>query len=136
MVRMRDKVKAWDCSCYLDVVCHAICVHAVRSQLSVSCRAAQGCQSLSCHRPRGTIEALQIGQWLIQGSLSNSIGGGGLQASPEGGLLQSRTVSDVVPFTFAGGEEREVPASYIEFAQRKALPEFEHLPVRTPSPIT
>lgn len=41
-------------------------------------------------------------------------------------------MSDQLPFTFAGGEEREVAGAYIEFAERKALPEFEHIPVSAP----
>lgn len=42
--------------------------------------------------------------------------------SPDGGLQQSSSVADTVTFTFAGGEVEQVPASYIEFAERLVLP--------------
>ena len=51
------------------------------------------------------------------------------QASPDGGLLQSSTVADRVSFAFADGETQLVPGAYIEFAERRVLPEFAHLKV-------
>jgi hypothetical protein len=48
--------------------------------------------------------------------------------SPDGRLLQASTEADVGSFTFAGGHVAGVPRSYIEFAERLVLPEFEHLP--------
>ena len=52
-----------------------------------------------------------------------------LQVSPDGGLLQSSTVADPVRITFADGSTGEVSGSYLEFAQRLVLPEFQHLEV-------
>lgn len=46
----------------------------------------------------------------------------GWPVSPDGGLQQSSSVADTVSFTFAGGEVEQVPASYIEFAERLVLP--------------
>lgn len=52
-----------------------------------------------------------------------------LQASPDGGLLQAATVADRVSFSFADGEAL-VPGAYIEFAERRVLPQYAHLEVR------
>ena len=35
--------------------------------------------------------------------------------------------ADRVSFCFAGGETRLVPGAYIEFAERRVLPQFAHL---------
>lgn len=51
------------------------------------------------------------------------------QVSPDGGLLQSSTIADRVSYTFAGGDAELVPGSYIEFAERKVLPQFAGLKV-------
>ncbi|HEY4065125.1 MAG TPA: DUF1338 domain-containing protein [Puia sp.] len=54
--------------------------------------------------------------------------GGKIKTSPDGGLLQSSTVARMVPATFAGGETLDISGSYVEFAERRPLPEFAHLP--------
>lgn len=54
--------------------------------------------------------------------------GGKIKASPDGGLLQSSTVAAMTQATFAGGEEKMIPGSYVEFAERKVLPQFSGLP--------
>lgn len=51
------------------------------------------------------------------------------QVSPDGGLLQSSTVADMVAFEFAGGATRTVPGPYMEFAERLVMPEFAHVEV-------
>ena len=53
-----------------------------------------------------------------------------LQVSPDGNLIQGSTVSDRIPFTFDGGAQHGVPGAYLEFAERKVLPEYAHLQVR------
>ena len=53
-----------------------------------------------------------------------------LQISPDGRLLQSSTVSDRIPFTFERGDEHNIPGAYLEFAERRVLPEFSHLEVK------
>ena len=50
------------------------------------------------------------------------------QVSLDGGLLQSSTVADRVSYCFAGGETQLVPGSYVEWAERRVLPEFASLP--------
>ena len=58
--------------------------------------------------------------------LNNS--GGKIKVSPDGLLLQSSTVAQLVKATFAGNEEHDIAGSYVEFAERKVLPEFAHIP--------
>lgn len=53
--------------------------------------------------------------------------GGVTKASPDGLLLQSSTVADRVSYCFRGGETRLVPGAYIEFAERRVLPQFAGL---------
>lgn len=54
--------------------------------------------------------------------------GGKIKVSPDGGLLQSSTVARMVVAEFAGGQREEIPGSYVEFAERRVLPQFAHLP--------
>lgn len=55
--------------------------------------------------------------------------GGKIKTSPDGLLKQSSTVAKMVEATFAGGQKMEIAGSYVEFAERLVLPEFEHLPI-------
>ena len=52
---------------------------------------------------------------------------GKIKISPDGGLLQSSTVAHMINASFAHGEEHRIPGSYVEFAERRVLPEFAHL---------
>lgn len=54
--------------------------------------------------------------------------GGKYKMSPDGLLLQSSTVAKMVKATFLDGEEQDIAGSYVEFAERKVLPEFAGLP--------
>lgn len=54
--------------------------------------------------------------------------GGAAKISPDGLLCQASTIADQRLFRFSCGAAALVPASYIEFAERKVLPEFAHLP--------
>ncbi len=51
--------------------------------------------------------------------------GGKAKRSPDGLLIQSSTVAEMIEATFAGGETHEISGSYVEFAERRALPGFE-----------
>ena len=63
----------------------------------------------------------------------NSIGivlnesGGEIKISKEGLLQQSSTVSQMVEAEFEGGVKQMIPGSYVEFCERKVMPEFEHM---------
>jgi hypothetical protein len=54
--------------------------------------------------------------------------GGKIKTSPDGLLLQSSTVAGLVEATFAGGVKKMIPGSYVEFAERRVLPEFAGWP--------
>jgi hypothetical protein len=53
-----------------------------------------------------------------QGIILND-SGGKIKRSADGLLLQSSTVAEMVPAVFARGEEKMIPGSYVEFAERK-----------------
>ncbi len=53
--------------------------------------------------------------------------GGKIKVSPDGGLLQSSTVAEMIEARFARGDIHTISGSYVEFAERKVLPEFAHL---------
>jgi hypothetical protein len=54
--------------------------------------------------------------------------GGKCKTSPDGLLIQSSTVANLVHAVFAGGESCKIAGSYVEFAERKVLPEFRGRP--------
>jgi hypothetical protein len=54
--------------------------------------------------------------------------GGKIKTSPDGGLLQSATVAEMIDAEFANGEVHAISGSYVEFAERRVLPQFAQLP--------
>ena len=58
--------------------------------------------------------------------LSNA--GGYIKTSKDGLLLQSSTISKLTTATFSNGDKHQIAGSYVEFAERKILPKFKHLP--------
>lgn len=54
--------------------------------------------------------------------------GGKIKTSADGLLSQSSTVANVQEAVFAAGERMEIAGSYVEFAERKVLPQFLDLP--------
>jgi len=52
---------------------------------------------------------------------------GKIKQSPDGGLLQSSTVARMIEAQFADGEKHIIPGSYVEFAERRVLPQFQQL---------
>ncbi|MFC5412784.1 DUF1338 domain-containing protein [Larkinella bovis] len=54
--------------------------------------------------------------------------GGKIKISPDGGLLQASTVAQMLDAEFANGQTHRIAGSYVEFAERRILPEFQHLP--------
>jgi hypothetical protein len=61
------------------------------------------------------------------GFLLNS-SGGKIKESDDGKLLQSSTVAEMIDAEFAGGVIQRISGSYVEFAERRPLDEFAHLP--------
>ena len=54
--------------------------------------------------------------------------GGVIKISPDGGLRQASTVAQMIDANFTGGEVFRIAGSYVEFAERRILPQFQHLP--------
>ena len=54
--------------------------------------------------------------------------GGVIKVSPDGALRQASTVAQLVDAEFAGGDTARIAGSYVEFAERRVLPQFTHLP--------
>jgi hypothetical protein len=79
--------------------------------------------------PAGYNTVAEFNQFLEAEGFRLNDSGGKIKVSPDGGLLQSSTVAQLVEAWFAGGERVEIPGSYVEFAERKVLPQFQHLPV-------
>jgi hypothetical protein len=52
---------------------------------------------------------------------------GKVKTSPDGGLLQSSTVAQTIEAPFADGDLHLIPGSYVEFAERKVLPEYQSM---------
>lgn len=55
--------------------------------------------------------------------------GGKIKISPDGGLLQSSTVAEMIDAEFADGSTHAISGSYVEFAERKILPQFKGIPI-------
>lgn len=53
--------------------------------------------------------------------------GGKYKKSPDGLLLQSSTIAKMIEAEFADGSKQKIAGSYVEFAERKVLPQFSHL---------
>jgi hypothetical protein len=70
----------------------------------------------------------QFNEFLERNGIVLNDSGGKIKVSPDGLLLQSSTVAQVVKAVFAGNEVHDIAGSYVEFAERKVLPEFSHLP--------
>ncbi|AQG80690.1 hypothetical protein AWR27_15955 [Spirosoma montaniterrae] len=54
--------------------------------------------------------------------------GGVVKVSPDGGLRQASTVAQMIEADFANGETARIAGSYVEFAERRVLPQFADLP--------
>jgi hypothetical protein len=70
----------------------------------------------------------QFNEFLERNGFKLNNAGGKIKTSPDGGLLQSSTVAEMIDAEFAGGEIHAISGSYIEFAERRVLPQFAHLP--------
>jgi hypothetical protein len=62
-----------------------------------------------------------------QGVKLNS-SGGIIKVSPDGGLRQASTVAQMIEAAFAGGDTYLIAGSYVEFAERRVLPQFSNVP--------
>lgn len=54
--------------------------------------------------------------------------GGKIKTSPDGKLLQSSTVAEMITAEFAGSKTKQISGSYVEFAERRPLADYEDVP--------
>lgn len=54
--------------------------------------------------------------------------GGVIKQSKDGLLLQTASISQLTKATFSEGDQLSISGSYVEFSERRVLPEYKHLP--------
>jgi len=74
-----------------------------------------------------TLEAFN--QFLTGEGIQLNSAGGVIKESKDGKLRQSSTVAGKIMAGFSDGKSREIAGSYVEFAERKILDPFLHLPI-------
>lgn len=85
--------------------------------------------TISVHRLKSHLNKIKkLNQFLEERGFKLNSEGGVLKVSPDGGLLQSSTVADSISFKFSDGVTKSIPCSYIEFAERLVLPQFQNVP--------
>ena len=84
--------------------------------------------TISVHNlPEGYNSIAEFDDFVASIGVKLSDAGGLIKTSPDGVLLQSATVAQMVEATFEGGQTHAIAGSYVEFAERKVLPQFSHL---------
>lgn len=85
--------------------------------------------TISVHNlPKGYNTVTDFNQFLEGIGIKLNTSGGKIKTSPDGGLIQSSTVAEMIKAEFANSETMQISGSYVEFAERKVLPEFSDLP--------
>ncbi|KAF6159942.1 hypothetical protein GIB67_033026 [Kingdonia uniflora] len=84
--------------------------------------------TISVHRLKSQLNNINSINKFIEGNgFKLNSEGGVLKVSPDGLLLQSSTVADSTSFHFGDGKEESIPRSYIEFAERLVLPQYQNI---------
>lgn len=84
--------------------------------------------TISVHNlPVGYNTVADFNQFLEGIGIKLNTSGGKIKTSPDGGLIQSATVAEMIDASFADEEKLRISGSYVEFAERKVLPEFQNL---------
>lgn len=85
--------------------------------------------TISTHHLKSHLKNIRsLNQFIEESGFKLNSEGGVLKVSPDGLLLQSSTVADSTNFQFTDGITEHVPRSYIEFAERLVLPQYENIP--------
>jgi len=85
--------------------------------------------TVSVHNlPEGYDTIQSFNTFLERNGFELNDSGGKAKTSPDGLLIQSSTVAEMIEAEFAGGERHRISGSYVEFAERRVLPEFRHIP--------
>jgi hypothetical protein len=84
--------------------------------------------TISVHNlPNGYNDIYKFNEFLKSIGIKLNDAGGVVKVSPDGGLLQSSTVAEMIDAHFAEGLVQKISGSYVEFAERKVLPQFVDL---------
>lgn len=82
--------------------------------------------------PSGFNTIAQFNAFLERQGICLNDSGGKAKTSPDGLLIQSSTVAEMVTAEFDDGQggmvQHKISGSYVEFAERRPLPQFSHLP--------
>lgn len=85
--------------------------------------------TISVHNlPAGYNDMESFDRFVERNGIRLNSAGGKIKQSADGKLLQSATVAGKIMAVFAGGEDREIAGSYVEFAERRVLDAFKDLP--------
>lgn len=85
--------------------------------------------TVSVHNlPEGFNTLEEFNVFLKRNGFKLNTAGSEIKKSPDGKLLQSSTVAEMIEATFADGKKKMIAGSYVEFAERKVLDQFAHLP--------
>ena len=76
----------------------------------------------------GKVSLEEFNDFLLNIGVKLNNAGGLIKTSPDGLLRQSSTVAELVQAVFKDGEQLAIPGSYVEFAERKPLAAYTHLP--------
>jgi len=88
--------------------------------------------TISVHNlPEGSNTVADFNNFLEAHGFTLNSAGGKIKQSPDGLLLQSATVAGKIEASFAGGEKKMIAGSYVEFAERKVLPEYAGMSAAT-----
>lgn len=86
--------------------------------------------TISIHALPPPYDSLQIfDQFLEEIGIRLNTAGGKIKESKDGLLLQSSSVSALKQVQFSCGSTAEIAGSYVEFAERKILPEYKNMPL-------
>lgn len=78
--------------------------------------------------PEGYNTIADFNDFLEKHGFTLNDSGGKIKKSPDGKLLQSSTVAEMITAEFAGGKTKEISGSYVEFAERRPLEAYENVP--------
>jgi hypothetical protein len=79
------------------------------------------------HLPEGYNTCAAFNEFLEGIGIILNDSGGKIKISPDGLLCQSSTVAQIIDAPFNDGRTLPIAGSYVEFAERRVLPEFEQL---------
>ena len=84
--------------------------------------------TISVHNLPGAMASLAtFDDFLLVRGFKLNDAGGTIKQSPDGLLLQSSTVAQILDAPFAEGDTHPIAGSYVEFAERRVLPQFAQL---------